>query len=234
MLDKIEFYYFSPTGGTKKAGQIFCEGFAKETVFRDLGVQGAEAAQPESGWIAVAAPVFGGRIPGVVTEKLKNLHGEGKKAVTLAVYGNRAYEDALLELNQTLEGQGFRVEASAALIAQHSMAPEVAKGRPDEQDRKEILDFAEKVLDKIKEGAGTPVSLPSCTGCGTCEKACPTGAIVMKDGTATADPEKCILCMACTAACPEHARVLPPPLSERMEQMLSALKDVRRENEFFL
>ena len=79
-----------------------------------------------------------------------------------------------------------------------------------------------------------PVSLPSCTGCGTCEKACPTGAIVMKDGTAAADPEKCILCMACTAACPEHARVLPPPLSERMEQMLGALKDVCRENEFFL
>ena len=253
MLDKIEFYYFSPTGGTKKAGQIFCEGFAKETVFRDLSVQGAEAAQTESEWIVVAAPVFGGRIPGVVTEKLKKRHGEGKKAVTLAVYGNRAYEDALLELNQTLEGQGFRVEASAALIAQHSMAPEVAKGRPDEQDRKEILDFAENVLDKIKEGSGTPVkapgnipykaamnmpaapvSLPSCTGCGTCEKACPTGAIVMKDGTAAADLEKCILCMACTAACPEHARVLPPPLSERMEQMLGALKDVRRENEFFL
>lgn len=111
-----------------------------------------------------------------------------------------------------------------ALIAQHSMAPEVAKGRPDEQDRKEILDFAVKILDKIKEGAGTPVkvpgnvpykaamnmpavpvSLPSCTGCGTCEK-----------------------------ACPEHARVLPPSLSERMGQMLGALKDVRRENEFFL
>ena len=40
--------------------------------------------------------------------------------------------------------------------------------------------------------------------------------------------------MACTAACPENARVLPAPLQETMEQKLGALKDVRRENEVFL
>ena len=79
-----------------------------------------------------------------------------------------------------------------------------------------------------------PVSLPDCTRCGTCEKICPTDAIRVKDGAVTTDAEKCILCMACTAACPQKVRILPPPLQEKMEQKLGALKAVRRENEFFL
>lgn len=60
-----------------------------------------------------------------MAEKLNQLEGKGKKAVTLVVYGNRAYEDALLELNNVMEESGFRAAASAALAAQHSMASEV-------------------------------------------------------------------------------------------------------------
>lgn len=56
----------------------------------------------------------------------------------------------------------------------------------------------------------------------------------MENGSVVTNPEKCILCMACVKACPEHARILPPPLQEKMEQMLGALKSVRRENEYFL
>ncbi|MCI8453813.1 MAG: 4Fe-4S binding protein [Lachnospiraceae bacterium] len=48
------------------------------------------------------------------------------------------------------------------------------------------------------------------------------------------DPNVCILCMACSAACPEHARVLPQALQERTKKLLGALKTVRRENEFFI
>lgn len=62
----------------------------------------------------VAAPVFGGRIPSIVAEKLNELEGHGKKAVTLVVYGNRAYEDALLELNNVVEDRGFQVAASCS------------------------------------------------------------------------------------------------------------------------
>ena len=174
-------------------------------------------------------------------------------AVTIVVYGNRDYEDALLELNNVAEDKGFRVIASAALVAQHSMAPEVGKGRPDEQDRSEILTFAGKVLDKIesgleeavkvpgnypyKEAKGmlvTPICLPSCKQCGKCSSVCPEDAIRLENGTVVIDRETCILCMACASVCPEQARILPPPLQEQLEQMLGALKSVRRENEFFL
>lgn len=253
MLSKVQFYYFSPTGGTKKAGMIFCNGIAENVKGYDLCDRANEPEQPGSDLAVFAAPVFGGRIPGVVTESISKLNGEGTRAVTIAVYGNRAYEDALLELNRTVEKQGFQVTASAALIAQHSMAPEVGRGRLDDEDEKEILGFARMVLDKMdknpeeqvkvpgnipyKEGMNmpaAPISLPSCTGCGKCEKSCPTGAISINGDAVATDIEKCILCMACTAVCPEHARTLPPSLQQAMEQKLGALKTVRRENEFFL
>lgn len=253
MLDKIGFYYFSPTGGTKKAGEIFCQGIAETVREVNLGAQNRETEEAKEEWIAVAAPVFGGRIPAFVTEKLKKLHGEGKKAVTLAVYGNRDYDDALLELNRVMKAQGFQITASAALIAQHSIVPEVGQGRPDSKDQEEILDFGRKVLEKIETAVDSPVkvpgnypykeamavpaapiSLPSCNQCGTCAKVCPTEAISIEGTEVMTDGENCMMCMACTAACPQGARILPPPVKERTEKMLGALKNVRRENELFL
>lgn len=132
----------------------------------------------------MAAPVFGGRIPAFVAEKLKKIDGAGKKAVTFAVYGVRAYEDALAELNDAAAAWGFQVIASAAAVAQHSIVPSVGAGRPDEKDAAEIQEFARKVLDKLAQGPdaafevpgnrpykqwggmpAAPISLPSCNQC---------------------------------------------------------------------
>lgn len=253
MFGMAELYYFSPTGGTKRAGESFCRRLAEHVKEINLGIRKETLEQPCCDLVVAAVPVFGGRIPSVAAEKLNQLHGKGKKAVTLVVYGNRAYEDALLELNHIIEGRGFQVAASAALVAQHSMAPEVGKGRPDEEDRRSISDFADKVLEKLENGIEstvkvpgnepykkgmnmqvTPISCSSCNQCGKCENVCPTGAIQLENGTVVTNPETCILCMACAAACPEHARILPPSLQEKMEQMLGALKSVRQNNEYFL
>lgn len=255
MLQVTEFYYFSPTGGTRKAGELFCQGISREVKEVNLGSRTKEAEQPSGETVVAAVPVFGGRIPEFAAEKLKKLEGKGKKAVTLVVYGTRAYEDALLELNNIMKEQGFQVIASAALVAQHSMAPEVGAGRPDDQDAAEIRAFAEKVLQKLETGECmadsvavpgndpykqwkampvTPISLPSCHRCGACAAVCPVGAIHLEEETVATDQEACMLCMACTAACPEHARILPPPVQERMGQMLGALKGIRRENEYFV
>ena len=37
MLDKMEVYYFSPTGGTKKVSSIFADVMEKEVIWHDLG-----------------------------------------------------------------------------------------------------------------------------------------------------------------------------------------------------
>lgn len=182
-------------------------------------------------------------------EKIKTLAGEGKKAVTIAVYGNRAYEDALLEMNDILIQGGFTVIASAAFVAQHSIVPEVGAGRPDAGDIKEIRAFAEAVKNSASAEnvqvpgnrpykpemnvAAAPLSLPSCTACGACAKICPTDAISNEDGKMATDAAKCILCMACVHACPKQARILPLPLQQKTDNMLAAFKDVRNKNEVF-
>ena len=182
-------------------------------------------------------------------EKIKMLAGEGKKAVTIAVYGNRAYEDALLEMNDILIQGGFTVIASAAFVAQHSIVPEVGAGRPDAEDIKEIRTFAETVKSSTSAEnvyvpgnrpykpemnvAAAPLSLPSCTACGACAKICPTDAIAIVDGKMATDAAKCILCMACIHACPKQARILPPPLQQKTDNMLAAFKAVRNKNETF-
>lgn len=252
MLKKVDYYYFSPTGGTKKTGEICLEILAEEIKRSDLASREWADFTPESELIVAAVPVFGGRIPALAAQKLKQLNGAGKKAVTLAVYGVRAYEDALLELNDLMTECGFQIIASAALIAQHSVVPEVGMGRPDEQDAAEIRAFAEKVLTVLDGGAETeikvpgnhpykqgmnmpvsPMTLPDCGLCGTCVEICPTEAVKVEKDTACTDVEKCILCMACVKACPAKARILPPPLQEQMNQMLLPFAEVRRENEFF-
>lgn len=253
MLQQVEFYYFSPTGGTRKAGEIFCRAIARQLREVDLGKEMHPTASQKADLSVMAVPVFGGRVPAAAVERIRELNGEGKRAVTLAVYGNRAYEDALLEVNDAVEECGFQIAASAALIAQHSIVTFVAENRPDEADAREIREFAQEVEKKLQmeqtekiqvpgsrpykdgmKGGSTPMTLDTCTKCGRCVSVCPVGAIDKNSGGITTDAGKCILCMACTVKCPEHARILPPPMKAVMDEKLGVLKDIRKENEFFL
>ena len=252
MLNSVQFYYFSPTGGTKACGECFCKAIANNVNAINLGLEDA-AFNDDCDLAVFAMPVFAGRIPAVAAEKLSALNGNGMKAVTLVVYGVRAYEDALLELNNVVKEANFTVVASAALVAQHSIVPAVGQGRPNVEDKASIAAFAQQVMAKLESGNEevvavpgtvpyrevgnmpfTPICLPACGKCGACVAVCPTKAIVMDDGGVKTDVDTCILCMACTAACPKKARVLPPAVQENMNEKMAALVSVQRENEYFL
>lgn len=259
MIHTINLYYFSPTGGTKKVAETFCTAIAEKVNLIDLGIKNEESETLDADLTVLAAPVFTGRIPALAAERFHslNLDGAGKRAVTLAVYGTRAYEDALVELNDVVSESGFEVMAAGAFVAQHSIVPEVGTGRPNEKDITEIRSFAEKVAEKLEHGpAGekyhsievpgnrpykaakkmpaAPFSLPDCNHCGKCERICPTAAISVNAEGVMTNQEECILCMACVYACPKHVRVLPAPLQEGTNQKLAAFKTVYRENEWYL
>ena len=251
MINMVDFYYFSPTGGTKKAGTTLAYGLAKTV--NEINLAEKTIDTPSSEVVVVAVPVFAGRIPTIVVEKLAQLDGAGKKAITAVVYGVRAYEDALIELNDTMKNCGFEVIASAALIARHSMVPEVGAGRPDQADIAEIQEFAGCILNAMEKGktseiavpgnypykegmkvSATPISLSLCGRCGYCASVCPTDAIMVSEDCVATDIKKCILCLTCTAKCPTKSRVLPPQLKEGITQKLSSFQDVYRKNEFYL
>ncbi len=161
----IDIVYYSPTGtsgrvacavaeelaGKLSGAGVHCDSrrFDLTRDFSDSVIYSADSV------VVVAVPVYGGRVAGTAVERLSRLKGNGSSAVAIVLYGNRAYEDALVELQDLLEEQGFRVEAAAAFIGEHSYSrPEmpIAEGRPDGSDMDKARDFGADVAGKLLAG----------------------------------------------------------------------------------
>ena len=98
--------YFSPTDTTKKTVEAIAHGIRPVINILDLTLPSAREAQYHFGpedLLVIGAPVYGGRIPLVEEEAIRHIHGSCTPVVLAAVYGNRAYEDALLELRDELK-----------------------------------------------------------------------------------------------------------------------------------
>ena len=245
--------YFSPCSSTYDTTYAFCRAISQNAAI-EVNLTDRETEVPEipAGSVAVvAAPVYAGRIPTPMADKLARARLEGVKVVTFAVYGGRAYEDALLELNDVLLARGATPVASAAIVAQHSMAPSVAADRPTATDYQNLSVFSRFALQKYDELHAVAVQVPGnrpyrawskmpvtpvvsgkCIHCGQCIQKCPTMAIWITDPKKT-DPSKCILCMRCVAICPQQARQLPAQAKEAIEKKLAPVAKLTRENEFF-
>lgn len=220
--------YFSPSGTTKKIASSISSVISDTVTAVDflLSPPAETLSFGENDVLVIGMPVFSGRIPQVCVPYIKNLNGNGSPAIAVVVYGNRAYDDSLLELCDLLENQNFRVIGAAAFIGQHSFFNDVAAGRPDNSDFSKIIQFASVCSQKLESFEGfsghlnikgnhpyKPAAYPhirpkvssNCTKCGLCAGICPVGAIDIKNIRKT-DKNKCISCTACIAVCPSGAR----------------------------
>ena len=66
--------------------------------------------------VVVGTPVYSGRVAPIALESFRHLRGNNTPAVILVAYGNRAYDDTLVELQDTLEAQGFAVIGAGAVV----------------------------------------------------------------------------------------------------------------------
>lgn len=246
---------FSPTGGTKKAADILTKALQGETRTVDLtdsSVNFSDISLMESDVAVIAVPSYGGRVPETAVQRLLKIKGNGARAVLLCVYGNRAYEDTLAELLDTAKEAGFRVAAAVSAIAQHSIARQIAAGRPDAQDQQTLQNFAEQIRAKLdaddpsepaisgshpykKSGGGGMVPKPTndCVACGLCAAKCPVQAIDKKNPAAV-DSKACISCMRCVAVCPHSARKVNGVMLAAVNTMLKKVCSDRKECELFL
>ena len=85
MLKKTNLCCFSPTGGTRHMGELFCQDISEEMTVTDLLKREENPQQPDSDLTVIAAPVFGGRIPSTAAERIKTLKGQGKKGQMIEV-----------------------------------------------------------------------------------------------------------------------------------------------------
>lgn len=245
---------FSPTGGTRRASEFLCKGFNAKSTITELCTQEKNLNYPNiaaDDLVVISMPVYAGRVPALAVERLNNVISNGAKCVIIAVYGNRAYEDALIEMQDVATEMGFQVIAAIAAIAEHSVCRMYATGRPDDIDAKELAAFSVTILEKIKGNKPfAPLALPgnrpykqgctgpfptandNCTDCGTCASQCPTGAIAL-DNPKGNNNELCIGCMRCVSVCPVHAR----GIGERLNMLAELLKPLcsdRKQNELFV
>lgn len=232
---------FSPTGTTRRIVEHVAQGLGLPgTASFDLTLprEGTDLAQGAAFDVAlIGAPVYAGRLPPLMVERLQPFGGGGRPAVLIVVYGNRAYEDALLELADVAVAAGFRPLAAAAFIGEHSYSTPglpIAPGRPDAADLAKARAFGQSVALLLRDGAAGPRNAPLvlpgnrppkdlraplgvapavdaalCGACGACGAVCPTGAIG-PDGP-VADGLLCIQCCACIKACPSGARKTVDP-----------------------
>ena len=246
---------FSPTGGTKKVADDLIGALEGDVTTVDLtdSKQDFRAVLLTKEDVAViSVPSYGGRVPAVAAERLGMVHGNGARAILVCVYGNRAYEDTLVELEDAAKQAGFQVIAAVAAIAEHSIARQFAAGRPDAQDAKQLADFAKQIQHKLSAadtsepaipgnrpykkagGAGmVPKPTKECTNCGICAAECPVQAID-QENSKKVDEKACISCMRCISVCPQDARKVNPVMLSAASLMLKKVCSERRECELFL
>jgi ferredoxin len=264
-IDLVRLVYFSPTGTTRRILQSVARGIAaasaQEIDLTAPDVAGYRVEQTQNAITVLGAPVYGGRIPPEAVRRLRATAGAASPAVVVAVYGNRAYEDALLELRDLALELGFVPIAAGAFVGEHSFhtdATPIAGGRPDATDLQQAQRFGRDIKDKLTRACTIselgPVSVPGmipykvrkdrpamapatsavlCNLCGACAEVCPTAAISVGDAVAT-DDNACILCSACIKRCPTGARLWHAQWVQQAATWLSANCPERKEPEVFL
>ncbi len=243
---------FSPTGTTKKVADTLASAIADHHTEVDLSNNRSFSDMAFTGedLCILAVPVYGGRVPCTAANRLKKLSGDQAKAVLVAVYGNRAFEDALVELQDLAESSGFSVVAGVAAVAEHSIVREIAHGRPDNADLQSLRGMGKTIRASLNRFAALelpgnrpyrvynpiPIDIEvseNCVRCGSCAAVCPVGAI-SKENPSLPASSACISCMRCVAVCPIHARQADPEKVAFIQQKIGPACQSRKENQLFL
>lgn len=230
---KVNLIYFSATNRTAKVVKEIGSAISSDLFENDITLEenrNDELVFTEKDLVIIGIPVYAGRVPKFLIDYFKKVKGNNTLAIFVVTYGNRAYEDALLELKNTFEENGFIGVGAAAFVGEHSYTELLGNGRPNKEDLEKAKNFGNKVklkIDSIKdvseiENLSVPGNYPyvvkvnkmtpmapetndNCIDCGMCANACPTNAI-SKDDCRITNKEKCIKCCRCIRNCPMNAK----------------------------
>lgn len=208
--------YFSGTGTTEKvvtavaktmAGQLgaaekkFCFNLPKDR-------EDELAFGPED-LVVMGVPVYAGRVPNLLLPYIRDkVKGNGALAVPVVLYGNRNFDDGLMELRNVMNDNGFHPVAGGAFVGEHSFSKILGAGRPDAEDMALVEELAQKAAQKVKELAEAPQQPVEVEGCDPIRPYYTPRdrhGEPIKDflkAKPKTDPDKCVKCGLCARLCP--------------------------------
>lgn len=153
-LDKLCVACFSPTHTSMKIARAIAAGTRiarREEIDLTTDPAGTPIAVRNAICI-VATPVYGGLVAPVAVRRIARLRAENSIAIPVVVYGNRDYEDALVQLRDLLHAKGFTPLCGAAFVGEHSYSRPgmpIAEGRPDAADLQKAAAFGAQAYDSL-------------------------------------------------------------------------------------
>jgi ferredoxin len=264
-MQTLKLAYFSPTGTTRSIVKAVARGINQNTAEQidvtKSNMRRKQLQTSKNDLLVVAVPVYIGRVPALLSEWLHAIKADKTPAVCIVVYGNRAYDDALLELKDILIKRGCIPIGCAAYIGEHAYSSSetpIAEARPDASDLNHAEMFGRKINEKLLSVLSvdhiSDINIPGnypyrgdsklwsvdfiaisneCTQCGICAEGCPVGAVDSENSNLI-DKEKCITCCACIKNCPQNARTMKTGPVKDAAMRLNKLYKERKELVFFL
>lgn len=216
-INNVAGLYFSPTNTTRKIVEATAAAAAQGLALPQFSkinvttpVQRKETPQFGEGDLVVfGVPVYIGRVPNLIRDFFASIKGNGAIGVPVVVYGNRAYDDALIELKDIMEGNGFKCIAAGAFIGEHSFSYTLGGGRPDASDLMIAEEFGHNIAARIKEGAVTDTTLVVPGNPYPYKfynaKSKKDNSIDIRKVKPETNPQKCTDCGLCAMLCPMGA-----------------------------
>ncbi len=241
---------FSPTGTSLRGAWAMASALGEAQLLDVTTSPAPEQVFTPQDLVVFGAPVYGGRVFQGALERLSPLRGQDTPCIVTVTYGNRDFDDALLEFTRFCQERGFLPFAGAALVGEHTYGS-IALGRPDEEDLLQDRAFALEAWEDFqagwesfsppgnfpykeggKGGSFTPSTTQACTHCGLCVRQCPMQAI--GEDCAAIDGEKCIACFRCVKNCPVQAKGVFTPEYQSFAAAFSEKLKEPKENQYFL
>lgn len=158
MIERIVKFYFSGTDTTKTVVNTIANTIADEWRIDEIldynfttpAVRKATPRFEETDLVIAGVPTIAGRVPNLLLPYLEKIKGNGAKGVAVVLFGNRNYDDSLMELYHLMKDGDINVIAGGAFIGEHSFSKTLAKGRPDLEDLEMVDEFARKIAQKLQ------------------------------------------------------------------------------------